>query len=68
MGKGLPKVGKRVTTPAGIGRVLELDVLGQRVRVGFEEGGSQVFPGSQVTPLVPPPQGGGPKPPPEEPG
>ncbi|MCS6914161.1 MAG: regulatory iron-sulfur-containing complex subunit RicT [Myxococcales bacterium] len=54
MGKNLPKVGKRVNTPAGIGRVLEVDILGQRVRVGFDEGRAQVFPGAQVTPLSPP--------------
>lgn len=65
MGKNLPKVGKRVNTPVGVGRVLEVDILGQRVRVGFEEGRAQVFSGAQVAPLSPP---GGARPlPPDEP-
>jgi len=48
MRKSLPKVGKRVSTPAGEGRVVELDVLRQQVRVGFLEGGTQTFPASTV--------------------
>lgn len=48
MRKTLPKVGKRVTTPAGPGKVVELDVLRQRVRVWFDEGGSQTFPADVV--------------------
>lgn len=51
MGKGLPKVGKRVNTPMGIGRVLDLDILRQRVRVQLPEGVPQVFEGSEVRPL-----------------
>jgi len=51
MGKGLPKVGKRVHTPLGIGRVLDLDILRQRVRVQLPEGVPQVFSGSEVRPL-----------------
>jgi len=58
LGKGLPKLGKRVTTPAGEGKVAELDVLRQRVRVWFEEGGSQVFPANVVARVEPPPQQG----------
>jgi cell fate regulator YaaT (PSP1 superfamily) len=54
MSKTLPKVGKRVSTPAGEGKVVELDVLGQKVRVWFDEGGSQSFPAGVVTPLAPP--------------
>jgi cell fate regulator YaaT (PSP1 superfamily) len=54
----LPKVGKRVRTPAGDGKVVELDVLRQLVRVGFEEGGSETFPGSAVQLLAPPPPPG----------
>jgi cell fate regulator YaaT (PSP1 superfamily) len=49
LSKTLPKVGKRVVTPAGEGKVVELDVLRQRVRVWFEEGGSQTFPATAVT-------------------
>src|ERR1700730_2650188 len=64
MRKTLPKVGKRVTTPAGDGKVVELDVLRQKVRVWFDEGGSETFPADVVMLLAPP--GGGP-PPPEPP-
>jgi cell fate regulator YaaT (PSP1 superfamily) len=56
MRKTLPKVGKRVTTPAGDGKVVELDVLRQRVRVWFDEGGSESFPPDVLTVLQPPPQ------------
>jgi cell fate regulator YaaT (PSP1 superfamily) len=52
--KGLPKVGKRVRTPAGDGKVIELDVLRQLVRVSFEEGNVETFPGNTVTALAPP--------------
>ena len=51
LGKGLPKVGKRVQTPMGIGRVLDLDILRQRVRVQLPEGVPQVFDGSELRPL-----------------
>jgi cell fate regulator YaaT (PSP1 superfamily) len=54
MSKTLPKMGKRVTTPAGDGKVVELDVLRQKVRVWFEEGGSQTFPGDVVKQILPP--------------
>ncbi len=66
MSKTLPKMGKRVTTPAGDGKVVELDVLGQKVRVWFEEGGSQTFPAGVVRQIVPPgPQKPEPAPEPE---
>jgi cell fate regulator YaaT (PSP1 superfamily) len=55
MKKALPKVGKRVSTPAGDGKVVELDVLRQRVRVWFDQGGSETFPGDVITLLAPPP-------------
>jgi cell fate regulator YaaT (PSP1 superfamily) len=58
MRKSLPKVGKRVATPAGDGKVVELDVLRQRVRVWFDEGGSESFPPDVLTVLAPPPQPG----------
>jgi cell fate regulator YaaT (PSP1 superfamily) len=51
LGKGLPKVGKKVVTPVGPGRVLDLDILAQRVRVLLEEGGAQTFPAAEVRPL-----------------
>jgi len=56
MRKGLPKVGKRVKTPGGTGKVVELDVLGQKVRVWFDEGGSEIFPPDVIEVLAPPPQ------------
>ncbi|HEX2568275.1 MAG TPA: regulatory iron-sulfur-containing complex subunit RicT [Polyangia bacterium] len=63
MRKGLPKVGKLVRTPAGEGKVAELDVLRQRIRVVFQEGGAHIFPADSVTLLAPPgPGGGGPGP------
>jgi cell fate regulator YaaT (PSP1 superfamily) len=58
MRKGMPKVGKRVETPAGAGKVVELDVLRQRVRVWFDEGGSETFPADVVRRIEPPPQPG----------
>ncbi len=51
MGRGLPKVGKKVVTPIGPGRVLDLDILGQRVRVLLEEGGAQTFTAAEVRSL-----------------
>jgi cell fate regulator YaaT (PSP1 superfamily) len=52
--KLLPKLGKRVTTEDGEGRVSELDVLRGRVRVSYPEGGSKTYAAAEVTPLVPP--------------
>ena len=57
MRRDLPKQGKRVETPGGPGRVVEVDVLKQRVRVVFEEGGSEYFPGNVVKPMFPSQQG-----------
>jgi cell fate regulator YaaT (PSP1 superfamily) len=51
--KGLPKLGKRVTTEEGEGRVVEVDVLRQRVRVSLGPGEFRVFAGHEVTPLFP---------------
>lgn len=55
--KTLPKIGKRVRTPGGSGKVVELDVLRQRVRVLFVEGGSEFFPGDVVETLAAPEPG-----------
>src|SRR5262249_44865526 len=55
MRKGLPKMGKRVSTPAGEGRVAEIDVPRQRTGVAFEPGESQPFPADAVAALAPPP-------------
>ena len=61
--KSLPKVGKRVSTPEGEGRVADLDVLRGRVRVYFQDGPPQVFTADQVKTLSAP----GGAPPPAEP-
>ena len=58
--KGLPKLGKRVISPRGEGRVVEVDVLRQRVRVSYGMGDTEVLPATDVKPLFPP--GGGPGP------
>jgi cell fate regulator YaaT (PSP1 superfamily) len=48
LSKGLPKPGKKVETPEGVGRVDDLDVLGGRVRVSFLEKPPMTFPASEV--------------------
>lgn len=48
LSKGLPKPGKKVETPEGIGRVDDLDVLGGRVRVTFFERPPMTFLASEV--------------------
>ena len=45
--KLLPSVGKRVTTPEGVGRVGDVDVLRERVRVYFEDQPPQGLPGGR---------------------
>jgi cell fate regulator YaaT (PSP1 superfamily) len=60
--KGLPKVGKRVTTPEGIGRVGDLDVLQGRIRVYFEDQPPKVYTADEVRPLVQPGSDRGPPP------
>ncbi len=62
MRKGLPKLGKRVVTAQGEGRVVEVDVLRQRVRVGFGPGESVTFAATEVKPLFPPQAPGGRRP------
>jgi len=51
--KGLPKMGKRVITQSGEGRVVEVDVLKQRVRVSLTSGESAVFGAGEVEPMFP---------------
>jgi cell fate regulator YaaT (PSP1 superfamily) len=51
--KGLPKLGKRVITARGEGRVVEVDVLRGRVRVGYGPGDSEVLAGADVRPMFP---------------
>ncbi len=53
LSKGLPKPGKRVETPDGVGRVDDLDVLGGRVRVSFFERPPMSFAASEVRLLDP---------------
>ncbi len=59
--KGLPKVGKRVLTPQGEGRVKDVDVLRRVVRVQLSEGGYAQFgaddvkrPADLQAPAIPP--------------
>ena len=51
--KGLPKLGKRVIGSRGEGRVVEVDVLRQRVRVAYGPGDSEVVPAVDVKPVFP---------------
>lgn len=51
--KGLPKLGKRVITPHGEGRVVEVDVLRQRIRVATGPGEFHVLAAGEVTPMFP---------------
>ena len=51
--KGLPKLGKRVVSQRGEGRVVEVDVLRQRVRVSYGAGDAEVLPATEVKPLFP---------------
>ncbi len=60
-----PKVGKRVSTPQGFGKVRDCDVLAQLVRVVLESGEMASFAPEDVSPApVPPPPGRKPPPPP----
>ncbi|HSK05349.1 MAG TPA: regulatory iron-sulfur-containing complex subunit RicT, partial [Kofleriaceae bacterium] len=51
--KGLPKLGKRVIGARGEGRVVEVDVLRQRVRISYGPGDTEVVPAAEVRPLFP---------------
>lgn len=53
MRKGLPKLGKRVISPRGEGRVVEVDVLRQRIRVSYGPGETEMLPATDVKPLFP---------------
>ena len=63
--KGLPKLGKRVVGARGEGRVVEVDVLRQRLRVSYGPGDTEVVPATEVKPLFPagnqPPREGQPR-------
>ncbi len=45
----LPKVGQRVQTPLGLGQVVDLQVLSQRVTIALDEGGYAVWHVSELT-------------------
>ena len=53
MRKGLPKLGKRVVSARGEGRVVEVDVLRQRIRVSYGPGETEMHPAADVKPLFP---------------
>jgi cell fate regulator YaaT (PSP1 superfamily) len=57
--KRLPRSGKRVTTPEGVGRVGDVDVLRERVRVYFEDQPPKVFAATDVRLVNPPGEGPG---------
>ena len=49
MKKGMPKVGKRVSTPAGPGKVIRQNVLGQQVSVFLDAQKEVEFPANKVS-------------------
>jgi len=55
--KGLPRMGKRVETPDGVGRVGDLDVLRGRVRVMFPDAPPKVYTAAEIKPAALPPGG-----------
>lgn len=55
--KSLPKLGKSVQTPEGVGRVQDLDILRGRIRVFFPDRPPQTYTAEQVSPAVAPSQG-----------
>jgi cell fate regulator YaaT (PSP1 superfamily) len=55
--EALPKIGKRVGTPDGVGRVGDLDVLRGRVRVYFDGGPPKTFSADELQPAPNPPPG-----------
>jgi cell fate regulator YaaT (PSP1 superfamily) len=50
--RNLPRMGKRVETPDGPGRVDDLDILGGRVRVAYPDRPPAVFTADQLRPLA----------------
>lgn len=66
--KLLPKLGKRVVTPRGPGKVRDVDVLAQVIRVFLENGEIASFKPSEIDPMFPSQPHGSPQPEePEEP-
>jgi cell fate regulator YaaT (PSP1 superfamily) len=64
-GKKLPKLGKRVETPEGMGRVDDLDILAGKIRVSFPDRPPMTFEAGEVRAIV---QGGARSPEPAPPG
>ena len=58
--KLLPKLGKRVITPKGPGKVRDVDVLSQTIRVFLETGEIAAFKPAEITPMFPSQAGAGP--------
>jgi cell fate regulator YaaT (PSP1 superfamily) len=56
--KRMPRSGKRVTTPEGVGRVGDVDVLRERVRVYFEDQPPKTFSVADVRLVNPPAEPG----------
>jgi cell fate regulator YaaT (PSP1 superfamily) len=52
--KALPRLGKRVDTPDGVGRVDDLDILGGRIRVSYPDRPPAVFTAGEVRPVAVP--------------
>jgi cell fate regulator YaaT (PSP1 superfamily) len=52
---GLPKIGKRVQTPKGVGRVSRYDIFTGKIYVSFTEGREEGFARNELQPLAPPP-------------
>jgi cell fate regulator YaaT (PSP1 superfamily) len=51
---GLPKVGKRVMSPKGIGRVSRYDIFTGKIYLSLEEGREEAFERQELQPLTPP--------------
>jgi len=52
--KGMPKPGRRVRTPDGDGKVIDVDILRQQVRVYRDDGTEQLYTSDQLQPAPPP--------------
>jgi len=50
--KKLPRIGKRVETPDGVGKVVDLDILRGRVRVMYQDAPPKVFEASELRPAA----------------
>ena len=60
--KVMPKLHKRVTTPRGIGKVRDLNILTGKVSVAFDDGEYVVYQADEVERYIPPNQPKGTKP------